>query len=342
MEIEIEVIGKPNRWLVNQSPVRIGRGASCEVTLPSRQFPHIAPVHAELEVVNGALRLAAADDSQGPVGLNGRPVDAGAYILSGDVLQLGPEGPQLRVQYREAAPQRSSYEPTRVMQAGEVPGREAARGMAAPENPGRLPTQVMSVPVSPVESPRTAPPLSARAPQKGLFGDGNPQTPPKSFPGPAVRVPGVSAAPAQATADLTPLQGSLRTLQIMQGASLLVIVILAILVIRLQSQVSHNHNELTALRAQNANAVSAFTPTLDARLNAFGQRVDSIDATMREGEARMEHGMDVKMKAAQDQLFASLDQRMKATEDHMVNRMNTELPPLLDKYMTAKMAELKR
>jgi hypothetical protein len=63
---------------------------------------------------------------------------------------------------------------------------------------------------------------------------------------------------------------------------------------------------------------------------------------MREGEARMEHGMDVKMKAAQDQLFASLDQRMKATEDHMVNRMNTELPPLLDKYMTAKMAELKR
>lgn len=337
MEIEIEVIGKPNRWLVNQSPVRIGRGASCEVTLPSRQFPHIALVHAELEVVNGALRLAAADASQGPVGLNGQPVDAGAYVLSGDILQLGPEGPQLRVQYRESAPQRSSYEPTRVMQAGDVP----ARSMAAPETPGRLPTQVMSAPIPTPESPRTSPPLSARAPQKGLFGDGGPQTPPKSFPGPAVRVPAVSAAPAQAVADLVPLEKSLRTMQIMQGVSLLVIVILAVMVIRLQSQVSGNHNALTALRAQNANAVSAFTPTLDARLNAFGQRVDSIDATMREGEARMEHGMDVKMKAAQDQFFAALDQRMKSAEDHMVNRMNTELPPLLDKYVTAKMGELK-
>ncbi|MFZ0392222.1 MAG: FHA domain-containing protein [Terracidiphilus sp.] len=338
MEIEIEVIGKPNRWVVNQSPVRIGRGTSCEVALPSRQFPNVGVVHAELEMVNGALRLADADDSQGPVALNGQPVDAGAYILSGDVLQLGPQGPQLRVQYRETAPTRSGYEPTRVMQVNDLPGRETSRSVPAPETPGRMPTQVMNVPIPGTEPPRGAPPLSARSPQKGLFGDGHGQTPVKPVPNPVMRVPVVPAAAGQATAQMSRVERSLRTMQILQGASLLVIVILAGLVIRLQGQVSRNQNDLTALRAQNANAVSEFTPALDARLNALGQRVDSIDSTMRAGEARMEHGMDEKMKAAED----SLDARMKMTEDRMVNRMNTELPPLLDKYVTAKLGELKR
>jgi len=360
MEIEIEVIGKTNRWLVNQSPIRIGRGTSCEVTLPARQFPHVALVHAELEMVNGALRLAAADSSEGPVSLNGQPVEAGAYILSGDILQLGPQGPQLGVQYREAAaPARTSYEPTRVMQVADVPGRDATRTMPAPNNSGRVPTQVMSTPTQkpevsgrtptqvmsvaiPPESSRQAPPpLSPRAPQKGTFGDAPPQSPAKPVPNPLMRVPAAPPAQGQATMDMSPIVKSLRTMQILVVASLLVVVILAVLVIRLQSQVSSDHDELMALRSQNANAVSQLTPALDARLNVFSQRMDSIDATMQAGEARMEHGMEVKMKAAQDQLFASLDTRMKSTEDHMVNRMNTELPPLLDKYVSAKMAEMK-
>jgi pSer/pThr/pTyr-binding forkhead associated (FHA) protein len=342
MEIEIEVIGRPNRWVVNQSPVRIGRGPSCEVALPSRQFPSVAPVHAELEMVNGALRLAAVDDSEGTVDLNGQPVDAGAFILSGDVLQLGPQGPQLRVQYRETAPTRGSYEPTRVMQTGEVASRDATRVMASPEPPGRMPTQVMNVPMQSPESSRSTPPLSGRPAQKGSFGDAHTPSPAKPVPNPVMRMPAASPAAAQATAHTIKVEKSLRTMQILQVASLLVIVVLGVMVFRLQSEVSSNQSELTALRAQNANAVSALTPALDARLNAFGQRMDSIDATMRDGEARMEHGLDVKMKAAQDQLFANLDLRMKATEDHMVNRMNTDLPPLLDKYVTAKLTELKR
>jgi hypothetical protein len=47
------------------------------------------------------------------------------------------------------------------------------------------------------------------------------------------------------------------------------------------------------------------------------------------------------MKSAQEQLFVSLDAKMKSTEDHMVNRMNTELPPILDKYINSKMLEMK-
>jgi pSer/pThr/pTyr-binding forkhead associated (FHA) protein len=356
MEIEIEVIGKPNRWVVSQSPIRIGRGPSCEVTLPARQFPNVGTVHAELEVFNGALRLGARDASRGDLYLNDQPVEAGAFILSGDVLRLGPQGPELRVLYTEQAPPRSTHEPTRVMQVGDLPGREPTRAMQVgdvpprepsrtpqpTEVPGRLPTQVMSSPVQQSDPSLrgTQTPVSARAPQQGYFGDGRGSTPAKPVATPAVRVPSPSV-PALAPAPSGALEKSLHTMQILQGASLLVIVILAVMVVRLESQVSSNHDALQALQSQNANAVSQFTPTLDTRLNAFSQRMDSLDGTLRAGEERMERGMDAKMRAAEDQLFASLDVRMKATEDRMVNRMNTDLPPLLDKYINQKLAEIK-
>lgn len=130
-------------------------------------------------------------------------------------------------------------------------------------------------------------------------------------------------------------------MQILQGVSLLIIVVLGVMVFQLRSQISSNHDALQAMQAQNANAVSQFTPALDARLNLFGQRMDSLDSTLKADEDRMERGMDAKMKTAQEELFANLDTRMKSTEDRMVNRMNTELPPLLDKYVAAKLAEIK-
>jgi pSer/pThr/pTyr-binding forkhead associated (FHA) protein len=346
MEIEIEVIGKPNRWVVNQSPIRIGRGTSCEVALPPRQYPHVGNVHAELEVVNGALRLGSRDTSRGDLYLNDQPVEPGAFILSGDILRLGPQGPELSVQFDELAPPRSSHEPTRVMQVGDVPGREPTRTMQAADVPGRLPTQVMSSPVQPAEPPvrGTQPPISARAPQPGNFGGPGAPTPARPVTTPPVRVPAPPPPPVaatQAAPQTGELEKSLRTMQILQGVSLLVIVILAVMVMRLQSRASSDHDLLQTLQSQNANAVSQFTPALDSRLSAFSQRMDSLDGTLRAGEERMERGMDTRMKAAEDQLFASLDVRMKATEDRMVNRMNTDLPPLLDKYLNQKLQEIK-
>jgi hypothetical protein len=351
MEIEIEVIGKPNRWVVNQSPVRIGRGPSCEIALPARQFPTVGLVHAQLEVVNGALRVGAQDPGQGELYLNDQPVDSGAYILSGDVLRLGPQGPLLRVSFAEVAVPRVSHDPTRVLQAGEVSareiGREATRVMQSGDVSGRQPTQVVSIP-TPAADPvqRQSTPLSSRAPQSGAFADGRGQAPARPVttpvPSPVITPAARAASSAPATVDTRALEKSLRMMQILQGVSLVVIVILAILVNRLESQVSGNEDALHALQVQNANAVSQFTPALDARLTLMGQRMDALDGTLKADEERMERGMDAKMKAAQDELFANLDSRMRSTEDHMVNRMNTELPPLLDKYVNAKMAQFKQ
>ncbi|HKF46047.1 MAG TPA: FHA domain-containing protein [Terracidiphilus sp.] len=351
MEIEIEVIGKPNRWVVNQSPIRIGRGSSCEIALPARQFPTVGVVHAQLEVVNGALRVGAHDPGNGELYLNDQPVDSGAYILSGDVLRLGQQGPLLRVSFAELAVPRVSHDPTRVMQVGEVSareiGRESTRVMLSGDLSGRQPTQVMNVPAPPSEpAQRQAPPLSSRAPQSSGFGDGRGQIPPRPVttpvPSPVMTPVARAASSVPATVDTRGLEKSLRMMQILQGVSLVVIVVLAVLLIRLESQVSANQDALHSLQAQNANAVSQFTPALDARLTLMGQRMDALDGTLKADEERMERGMDAKMKAAQDELFANLDSRMRSTEDHMVNRMNTELPPLLDKYVNAKMAQFKQ
>jgi hypothetical protein len=133
------------------------------------------------------------------------------------------------------------------------------------------------------------------------------------------------------------LLNKLRNLQIMQAASLAIIVLLGVWVFQLRQDVSTNHDELRALRAQDQNAVGQLTPSLDARLNVFGQRMDAMDAMLKGTEERMEKGMDAKVKEAEDQL----DARMKTTEDRMLNRMNTELPPMLDKYISGKMAEVK-
>jgi hypothetical protein len=51
----------------------------------------------------------------------------------------------------------------------------------------------------------------------------------------------------------------------------------------------------------------------------------------------MEIDMASRMKLAQDEM----DAKMKGTEDRMVNRMNTEIPSMLDKYINQKISGLK-
>jgi uncharacterized protein YbaR (Trm112 family) len=65
------------------------------------------------------------------------------------------------------------------------------------------------------------------------------------------------------------------------------------------------------MRAQAQTAMSQLTPSLDARLSVFEKRMDAMD------------------------------QKMKSAEDHLVNRMDTEIPIMLDKYINKKLAETK-
>ena len=352
MQVEVEVVGKPaNRWTVNQPIIRIGRGARCDVSLPARQFPSVNILHAELEEIDGALRLTTRDSSPSQLLLNGELAQTGDVVLSGDILGLGPDGPELKIVYVAQASPDAGYVPTRVISVSEVPGREATRLMDVPgqtvvearSHAAAPPPRPLRPPVP--EAPRPiAQPVAPIGGSLGRFADKGDSWPAASKPAvtntpvkPPVMAP-PPPAPAMSAAFADPaLLSKLRNLQIMQGVALAIIVLLGVWVFQLRGEVATNHDQLRALSAQDQNALGQLTPSLDARLNAFGQRMDGMDAMFKTSQERMEKGMDLKMKEAEDQL----DVRMKATEDRMIGRMNTELPPMLDKYINAKMAEVK-
>ncbi|HKD13436.1 MAG TPA: FHA domain-containing protein [Candidatus Angelobacter sp.] len=75
-------------------------------------------------------------------------------------------------------------------------------------------------------------------------------------------------------------------------------------------QIDKNRAELNDMRRQAQSAVAQFTPQLDQRLNSFDKRLDQVDA------------------------------KMKDTEDEFMNRLNRELPRMLDKYVDRKVKEL--
>jgi len=93
----------------------------------------------------------------------------------------------------------------------------------------------------------------------------------------------------------------------------LLVVMVAVLlgVIFYQSQqIDKNRAELNDMRRQAQSAVAQFTPQLDQRLTAFDKRLDQVDTKMKE------------------------------SEEEFMNRINRELPRMLDKYVDRKVKEL--
>jgi CHASE3 domain sensor protein len=96
------------------------------------------------------------------------------------------------------------------------------------------------------------------------------------------------------------------------AANLAVMVILLLAVLYQGQQINRNKEAVTALREEAQNAVKTFTPALDQRLKTMEQRMDGFDG------------------------------KMKQAEDRFVERMNKELPSVMDKYINRKFEEMKR
>lgn len=96
------------------------------------------------------------------------------------------------------------------------------------------------------------------------------------------------------------------------AANLAVMVILLLAVLYQGQQINRNKEAVTALREEAQNAVKTFTPALDQRLKTMKQRMDGFDG------------------------------KMKQAEDRFVERMNKELPSVMDKYINRKFEEMKR
>jgi len=303
MDIEIIVIGESGKWVLNHPRIRIGLDPNCEVSLPPGRYPAVAGEHVVLETVNGAVSLARETPPGGQTFLNGHPAVAGAAIRTGDILRLGAGGPEIRIR---------------------LLGQETYAPPAAVREPTRVLHEPTSVITGPAAAAYSSPPPVAPAAvgRQGYTAEvargvtAAPRTP---------QMP--SAASAAEGEDMNNLEAKVKTLQNILVVTLLIVLVLLGCNIWQSWELSQTRDEVQQLHAQAQNAVAQFTPALDARLSIFEQRMD---------------GMDAKIADAQDRMVKTMDAQTKHEEDRLVDRMNTAIPTMLDKYIANKMEELKQ
>jgi C4-dicarboxylate-specific signal transduction histidine kinase len=230
---------------------------------------------------------------------------------------LGAGGPELRIRLleRDAYSVPAEHEPTRVLYD--------------PPPAMHEPTRVMHEPTRIVSGPATTVYSSAQPNAQGA-------TARYGYPTEAVQgastsprnLPSQSAAGRAAEGEsMSSLEDKLKTIRYILVANLAILVVLLVWIFVQGRELAENRDELQKLRAQAENAVTQLTPALDARLGVFENRMD---------------GMDAKIADAQARLVKSMDAQTKHAEDRMVDRMNTAIPAMLDKYIAGKIAELKR
>jgi pSer/pThr/pTyr-binding forkhead associated (FHA) protein len=107
------------------------------------------------------------------------------------------------------------------------------------------------------------------------------------------------------------MEQKLGTLQKMLGGCLAVVVILLGLLLYQDREIEQNRQAIMALQAQASSSVALLMPELDTRMKRLNDRLDEIDP------------------------------KMQKAQDKMVERMNHDLPVILDKYLNSRMGSVK-
>jgi len=105
------------------------------------------------------------------------------------------------------------------------------------------------------------------------------------------------------------MESKLRVVQVILAVNIVLLLGLFGWLYQINHVLGQTRDEVREMHGQAQDAMKDLTPQLDARMGVFERRMDSMDT------------------------------KMQAAEDHMVNRMNTEIPAMLDKYIDKKLAE---
>ena len=100
---------------------------------------------------------------------------------------------------------------------------------------------------------------------------------------------------------------------------LLLLVGMAAMMLSQGRQINRNHDTLKEMQKQAETAMGQFTPELDARLSKFEKHIDQVQGQMN-----------------------GLEGRIKVAEDQFLQRINREMPQMLDRYMDKKMREISK
>jgi pSer/pThr/pTyr-binding forkhead associated (FHA) protein len=331
MQVEIQLVGKPNRWAYSQRRIRIGRDSSCDVSLPGNEYPMVSREHVVLEINHDVITLSDPRSGNGTF-LNGQRVTAGT-LRSDDILRLGADGPELQIRLAEPAAQtvivsagdsgrtlisdaatvtRFSTQPAVTsMSAAATVVADSAVSEAAATVGGAATVVATSCTV--VSASPEANPVATRVAQTI---DYQPTAPISQAQHSQVKINSTEAqGVAKNTSDIGDeqvIERKLNSIRTLLAANLAIMVVLLLGLFYENQQIERNRKDLSEMRLQAQTAVGQFTPALDARLNTFEKRMDGVDA------------------------------KMKDAEDRLVLRMNKEIPAMLDKYVDQKVNQAKR
>jgi hypothetical protein len=143
MLVEIRLSGSNNRWQYQQPVIRIGRDASCDVHLPTTEFPSVSRVHAVLEMVDGVLQLTDPGSANGIL-VNGERLTAHT-VVSGDRIRLGVNGPELEITLVQVAVTPSVRPPAAADEQWAGSQRTRVFEAAAPAPPAPEATSIRSI-----------------------------------------------------------------------------------------------------------------------------------------------------------------------------------------------------
>jgi hypothetical protein len=303
MLVEIELVGQTNNWSYRKARILIGRDSRCDVSLT--EYSMVSREHVMLELrEDGELELS--DRSANGTFLNGKRVGAG-IVHSGDTLRLGADGPELRFRLTEEpskTPATPGYAET-IVRRPESEVTSVANESAATVI-AESPTADQTV-LRYAESIAGKPEDASAKPVRVVLGEAPKPEMPRGI---SMQSPARPIGPE--VGDQQVMDKKLDSIRNLLAANLAVMVILLLAVLYQGQQINRNKEAVTALREEAQNAVKTFTPALDQRLKTMEQRMDGFDG------------------------------KMKQAEDRFVERMNKELPSVMDKYINRKFEEMKR
>ncbi len=375
MPLKVELVGARNHWTFNQPRIRVGTDSSSDVSLKAEEFPSVARDHVVLRLEGHEVTFACTT----PVGvqLNGQRVQQGR-ISTGDVLKLGPGGPELRFEWIEpvksmrdqmrelqgkaraqqdvptlsevepaAPPAAPPPRPAASMRMTEVAAGSAPTMLGKPDmaatmlgKPDLAATMVGKAPASALDTPtmigRPPTPGAEAAERQRVAEAATAQVPVQRRAGgvgvgvgraeaPEGEAPAAAAPEAEVTeTGLSPeeeamIEQKLNAVRNLLAANLIAVVLLLGVTFVQNQLIQQNKTAVLELKAEAHDAVGQLMPQLNARLNKFEQRVDAVQVQIN-----------------------GADGRMKQAEDHFVQRIDRELPAMMDKYLNRKMEEAKR
>jgi len=320
MQVEIQLAGKSNHWAYKQRRIRIGRDSSCDISLPSAEYPMVSREHVVLEFSEGVVRLSDSHSENGTY-LRGRRISS-EILQSGDSIRLGVDGPELQIKITE-----------RTGQIASVGGEMRTQSQGMPANPATVvssPTIVSGAAPS-MDSPtlfRQAPQAGAEATRFVPVGErtGEPEQSPSrphevrvAF-GNAQETPQQQETPEAVIAprpqpdygEQQVTEQKLNSIYTLLKVNLVAVLLLIVGLLYTNQQVERTRKSMNELRMQAQSAVGQFQPELDTRMKTLDKRLDSLDG------------------------------KMKNEEDHFVQRMNAEIPAMLDKYIDRKVSDVQR